>query len=154
VTPGGALIVTESAEPPAGLGSALLAMGLRVRTIDPAELTARPDLVAGQSVVLISAGLGLCRVALLSQRLGAPGEGPSVLVFGDGDPADLEACARGGFDYVTAPFLPGLLSNRLTPAQERSDLAEVVEVMATQASLQAYERDLADAQRSGLQRMA
>jgi sigma-B regulation protein RsbU (phosphoserine phosphatase) len=147
MTSGGALIVTESAEPPAGLPAALMAMGLRVRTIGPAELTGQPGLVAGQSVVLISAGLGLSRVALLSQWLGTPGDGPPVLVFGDGDPADLEACARGGFDYVTAPFLPGLLSNRLTPAQERSDLAEVVEAMATQASLQAYERDLADAQR-------
>lgn len=142
-----ALIVTESADPPTGLPPALMAMGLRVRTVHPADLVAEPDLVAGQSVILVSAALGLQRVALLSQRFGSPGAGPPVLVFPEGDPADLEACARGGFDYVTAPFLPGLLRSRLTPAQERSDLAEVVEVMATQASLQAYERDLADAQR-------
>ncbi|WP_254910005.1 hypothetical protein, partial [Micromonospora sp. NBS 11-29] len=139
-----ALVIAASG-PPGDLEAGLADLGLRVRHADPAELTLRPRLLHGHAVVLISAGLGLQRVATLSRRLTAGGSRPPVLVFADGDPAALEACARGGFEYVTPPYLPGLLRSRVTAAQERHDLARVAEAMATEATLLAYERDLSSA---------
>ncbi|GAB7044721.1 MULTISPECIES: PP2C family protein-serine/threonine phosphatase [Catenuloplanes] len=139
-----ALVVAESV-PPAELRAGLAGLGLQVRHAAPAELSARPALLHGHAVVLISAALGLQRVATLSRRLTARGVRPPVLVFADGDPAALEACARGGFDYVAPPYLPGLLRSRVSSAKERHDLARVVEAMATEATLLAYERDLVSA---------
>lgn len=136
-----ALVVADSGLP-GDLEAGLTDLGLRVHHADTAELAVRPQLLHGHAVVLISAALGLQRVATLSRRLTAGGTRPPVLVFADGDPAALEACARGGFDYVAPPYLPGLLRSRVTSAQERHDLTRVVEATATEATLLAYERDL------------
>jgi serine phosphatase RsbU (regulator of sigma subunit) len=128
------------------LGTALERLGLRMRAVRAGETQVPANPGAELDVVLISASLGLQRVALLSQRFAAIRPRPVVLVFPEDDLAVLEACARAGFDYVTAPFLPGLLRSRLLSAQERGNLTEAVEMMAVEAALRAHERDLSSAQ--------
>ncbi|MFG2052015.1 PP2C family protein-serine/threonine phosphatase [Micromonospora sp. NPDC048935] len=140
-----AIIVADSALRVPELTTALVETGLEARRFDPAELEYHPGLADGATVVLVSASLGLQRVALLSQRLAGLPQRPTVLVFPQGDLWALEACARGGFDYITEPFLPGLLRSRLSTASERGDLLDTVEEMATEASLRAYEQDLNNA---------
>ncbi|CAM3307000.1 PP2C family protein-serine/threonine phosphatase [Kibdelosporangium persicum] len=93
-------------------------------------------------LVLVSASFGLHRIALLSQRLAGPEDSPTVVVFPGEDLEELQACVRGGFDYVVPPFLPALLRTRLTSCRERGRLTRAVEEMAAVASLREYERDL------------
>jgi sigma-B regulation protein RsbU (phosphoserine phosphatase) len=124
------------------LGDALRRGGFDVRQAiasgtDPlAEPGVRPD------IVVVSADLGLRRVALLSEGLAVRGRLPTTLVYPESDLAALETCVRGGFDYVTPPFRPALLRMRLTSCWERGELTMAVEEMANAASLLAYERDL------------
>ncbi|NUR92827.1 MAG: SpoIIE family protein phosphatase [Nonomuraea sp.] len=134
-----ALVVAERAgEEVAELDGALRQEGFDVRHAAPADLPLhlRPDLL------LVSASLGLQRMALVSQRFLADGSAPTVVAFPEGDLAALEECVRGGFDYVTRPFLPGLLRARLNSCWERWQLSTTVEEMAELASLREYEREL------------
>jgi sigma-B regulation protein RsbU (phosphoserine phosphatase) len=133
-----ALVVTEPVLPTNDLDSALVDGGFDVRHASPADIAAQPGFPSGLDVVFVSAELGLQRVALLSQRL----TGVALLVFPQGDLASLEACARGGFDYVAPPFLPGLVRARVSSLRDRRDMVTAVEQMAAEASLRAYERDL------------
>jgi phosphoserine phosphatase RsbU/P len=136
------LVVARSAAAAGELVRSLAEAGFTVQHAEPSELTARPGLLDGPDVVLLSAALGLRRVALLSRRISATVRNPAVLVFPEGDLADLEMCARGGFDYVAPPYLPGLLRNRLGTGAERGQLVGLVEAVSVEASLRAYERDL------------
>lgn len=138
-----ALVFTDSGAPPYGLVSALDRLGMHVRCLPSADAN-RPDADEAPAAVLISASLGLQQVALLGQRFAATTA--RVLVFPEDDLTALEACARAGFEYVTAPFLPGLLSNRLISSHERGHQIETVELMAVEALLNDYERDLTSAQ--------
>lgn len=107
------------------------------------EVMSHPAHAPGAEVVLVSASLGLQRVALISQRLAdACPSAPTVLVFPQGDLAALEACVLGGFDYVMAPYQPALLRSRMSSCRERKRLARAVEEMAAAASLREYEQDL------------
>ena len=137
-----AMLVAETAPHADELHRALTTSGFDVRRARPAELADRPELLDEPDVVLVSAALGLQRVALLGQRFAGADKHPAVLVFPEDDPGALEACVRGGFDYVTPPYLPGLLRGRLVSSHERGRLVGAVEAMATMASLHAYERDL------------
>jgi phosphoserine phosphatase RsbU/P len=141
------LVVAGSSAAAGELTLALRGAGFRVRQVPPSRLPTHPELEPdGPDIVMLSAALGLREVALLSRRLSATVRSPSVLVFPDGDLAALELCARGGFDYVAPPFLPGLLRARLGSGRERGQLADMVESMAVEANLRAYERDLDIAQ--------
>ncbi|MGX4653744.1 PP2C family protein-serine/threonine phosphatase [Micromonospora sp. SCSIO 07396] len=123
------------------LRHALTGGGVDAVQVTPDELIERVDELAGVDAVFVSSSLGLQHVALLSHRLGS-GRRCAVLVFPEGDLSALEACVRAGFDYVTPPFLPALLDNRLASAGERGRLVTVAEEMAAQAVLRRYERDL------------
>lgn len=141
------LVVARAGAAASELTRGLRGAGFSVRQVPPSRLPAHPELEPdGPDVVVLSAALGLREVALLSRRLSATVRSPSVLVFPDGDFAALELCARGGFDYVAPPFLPGLLRARLGSGHERGQLADMVEAMAVEASLRAHERDLDIAQ--------
>jgi serine phosphatase RsbU (regulator of sigma subunit) len=132
-------------EPPAStddLDRGLTECGFTVVHASPAELASTPSLVDSADVVLASASLGLNRVALLAQRLAGADRPPVVLIFPQDDYEMLEACARGGFDYVTPPFRAGLLRGRMAPAMERRQLVGAVGELATEVNLRAYERDL------------
>ncbi|MEU1289226.1 PP2C family protein-serine/threonine phosphatase [Kitasatospora sp. NPDC005856] len=139
-----ALVVAEAVRPTRDLDAALADGGFEVRHADPAELLARPlpPSEADADLVLVSASLGLRRVALLSRRLAPLAGHGTVLVFPQGDLSALEECVRGGFDYVIPPYLPSLLRSRLYSSAERGQLIGVVEAMAAEASLLGYEREL------------
>ncbi|MCK2220658.1 SpoIIE family protein phosphatase [Actinomadura sp. ATCC 31491] len=138
-----ALVVAEPAEPASPavleLAGALRKEGFDVQRVEPDDLMVRhphPDLL------LISAALGLQRMALVSQRFLVDGRMPTIVAFPDDDLAALEECVRGGFDFVTRPFLPGLLRSRANSCWERWQLSTAVEEMAALASLREYEREL------------
>ncbi|MEV4571805.1 PP2C family protein-serine/threonine phosphatase [Nonomuraea jabiensis] len=138
-----ALVVAEPANPMSTavleLDGALREEGFEVQLAVPDDLVLRhphPDLL------LISAALGLQRMALVSQRFLVDGRMPTIVAFPDDDIAALEECVRGGFDYVTRPFLPGLLRSRANSCWERWQLSTTVEEMAALASLREYEREL------------
>jgi serine phosphatase RsbU (regulator of sigma subunit) len=100
------------------------------------------DTDIGPDALLVSASLGLQRVAMLARRFAHLPSPPTTIVFPQGDLGALEACVRGGFDYVLPPFLPSLLRSRMSSCWERGQLANAVEDMAAEASLRSYERDL------------
>ncbi|KAB8192728.1 SpoIIE family protein phosphatase [Nonomuraea phyllanthi] len=138
-----ALVVTEPADPTSPavleLDGALRAEGFEVELVVPDDLVLshpHPDLL------LISAALGLQRMALVSQRFLVDGRMPTIVAFPDDDLGALEECVRAGFDYVTRPFLPGLLRSRANSCWERWQLSTAVEEMAALASLREYEREL------------
>jgi hypothetical protein len=85
----------------------------------------------------------LHKIALLTERFASQGRPPTTVVYPEGDIAALETCVRAGFDYIAPPFAPSLLRTRLTTCWERGQLTMAVEEMATAASVQTYERDLA-----------
>ncbi|MEV5500761.1 SpoIIE family protein phosphatase [Nonomuraea fuscirosea] len=121
------------------LDGALRLEGFEVEHAVPDDLMLNrpsPDLL------LVSAALGLQRVALLCQRFVVDGRTPTVVAFPDDDIGALEECVRGGFDYVTRPFLPSLLRSRVNSCFERWQLSSTVEEMAALASLREYEREL------------
>jgi serine phosphatase RsbU (regulator of sigma subunit) len=137
-----ALIVGEHCQATRELSSALQLAGFLVRHTPPTEAIIRLGPDDGCDMLLVSASLGLRRIAVLSERLATSGSPPTTVVYPDGEVAALESCARAGFDYVTPPFLPSLLRSRLTSCLERGQLNLAVEEMATAASLRDYERDL------------
>jgi serine phosphatase RsbU (regulator of sigma subunit) len=135
------LVVADSTAEMPRLAPALSSGGFAVRTVTEEELfIADPD--AGPDALLVSASLGLQRVAMLARRFAHLPSPPTTIVFPQGDLGALEACVRGGFDYILPPFLPSLLRGRMSSCWERGQLASAVEDMAAEASLRAYERDL------------
>jgi serine phosphatase RsbU (regulator of sigma subunit) len=132
------LVVAEHVLPTPELEQALRDGGYDVRHASPAEVTEHP----APDLVLISASLGVRRVALVAERFGQQPRRPTVVVFPQGDLDALEACVRGGFDYVMPPFLPTLLCSQLTAYWERRQLVTALEEMVTEASLRERERDL------------
>jgi sigma-B regulation protein RsbU (phosphoserine phosphatase) len=136
------LVVADSPAGVPGLVPALSEGGFTVRTATEDQV-----LASGESDwpdgLLVSASLGLQRVAMLARRFAHLPNPPTTIVFPQGDLGALEACVRGGFDHVLPPFLPSLLRSRLSSCWERGQLASAVEDMAAEASLRAYERDLA-----------
>ncbi|MGP3954837.1 PP2C family protein-serine/threonine phosphatase [Nonomuraea sp. 3N208] len=138
-----ALVVAEPGKPASPavleLDGALRQEGFEVQHVVPDALVLQhphPDLL------LISAALGLQRMALVSQRFLVDGRMPTIVAFPDDDLAALEECVRGGFDFVTRPFLPSLLRSRANSCWERWQLSTTVEEMAALASLREYEREL------------
>jgi sigma-B regulation protein RsbU (phosphoserine phosphatase) len=138
-----ALVVGEPSTAVHDLDDALRADGFDVVHATPEDLAVRHETNLHPDLMLLSASLGLQRVALLSQRFQSrSGRAPTTVVYLDGDLAALESCVRGGFDYVTPPFLPSMLRIRLSSCWERWQLTTTVEEMAAEASLREYEREL------------
>lgn len=138
-----ALVVSDQGSGLAQLTKALTDGGFAVARQTEQELSAAPEPEEGPNVLLVSASHGLQRVALLHRRFAHLPHPPTTLVFPDGDDmASLEACVRGGFDYVLPPFLPSLLLSRMASCWERGQLVSAIEDMAAEASLREYERDL------------
>ena len=137
------LVVADSAAGVPGLVPALSEGGFAVRTATEDQVLASGETSDWPDGLLVSASLGLQRVAMLARRFAHLPNPPTTVVFPQGDLGALEACVRGGFDYVLPPFLPSLLRGRLSSCWERGQLASAVEDMAAEASLRAYERDLA-----------
>jgi hypothetical protein len=137
-----ALVVGEPSRVTRELGRALRAGGFDVRHATAADLDGPSPAGEDPDMVLVSATVGLRRVALISQQFIRGGRAPATVVFPDGDLTALESCVGGGFDYIVPPFRPGLLRTRLTSCWERGQLTMAVEEMATAASLRTYERDL------------
>ncbi|PRX97099.1 PP2C family protein-serine/threonine phosphatase [Allonocardiopsis opalescens] len=136
------LIVAESGEVAPELHQALHPDEFSVRGVSAAQLSA--DLAPHQSpdMVLVSASLGLHELTHISRRFSENDSSPTIVVYPDGDFAALESCVRGGYDYVTPPFLPSLLRSRMTSCWERSRLTQTVQEMENLASLREYEREL------------
>lgn len=137
-----ALVVAEPSGVSEELDDALRAGGFEVRHTTTADLACLTGPAPEPDLLLISATVGLRRVALISEQFMRDGRTPTTVVFPDGDISQLESCVGGGFDYVVPPFRPGLLRTRLSSCWERSQLTMAVEEMATAASLRTYERDL------------
>jgi sigma-B regulation protein RsbU (phosphoserine phosphatase) len=137
-----ALLVGEPSRTRQELGNALRLTGFEVRQAAPEETIGPPDPAPKPDMLLVSAALGLQRVAVLSERFATEGHPPTTVVYPEGDIAALESCVLGGFDYVMPPFAPGLLRTRLTTCRERGRLTMTVEEMANAASLHSYEREL------------
>ncbi|MER6944265.1 SpoIIE family protein phosphatase [Nonomuraea sp. NPDC000554] len=140
-----ALVVAEPSgvsEAVVELDGALRQEGFDVRHAAPADLARRPDAWPYPDLLLVSASLGLQRMALFTQRFLIDGRTPTIVAFPDDDLGALEECVRGGFDYVTRPFLPSLLRSRVNSCWERWQLSTTVEEMAALASLREYEREL------------
>ena len=141
-----ALVVAEpgeaASEAVVELDGVLREEGFEVRHAGPSELAMRPDSWPHPDLLLVSASLGLQRMALVSQCFLIDGRVPTIVAFPDGDLGALEECVRGGFDYVTRPFLATLLRSRVNSCWERWQLSTTVEEMAALASLREYEREL------------
>ncbi|MEU7899590.1 SpoIIE family protein phosphatase [Nonomuraea sp. NPDC049152] len=140
-----ALVIAETADAASEavleLDGALRKEGFDVRHAAPDDLATHhawphPDLL------LVSASVGLHRMALVSRRFVVEGRTPTIVAFPGEDLAALEECVRGGFDYLTRPFLPSLLRSRVNSCWERWQLSSTVEEMAALASLREYEREL------------
>lgn len=137
------LVVADTAARMPRLEPALTEGGFAVRTATEDEVLATDGPGVGPDGLLVSASLGLQRVAMLARRFAHLPNPPTTIVFPQDDIDALEACVRGGFDYIMPPFLPSLLRSRMSSCWERGQLASAVEDMAAEASLRAYERDLA-----------
>lgn len=137
-----ALLVADRADAVPELVAALGVEDIGVTQVSAAYLADHPSASAGCDVLLISASLGLQQIALIAQHVTVADRSPTLVVFPEGDFQALEACVRGGFDYVVPPYLPGLLRSRLTSCWERWQLTMTVEEMAAAVSLREYERDL------------
>ncbi|HEX5400910.1 MAG TPA: PP2C family protein-serine/threonine phosphatase [Pseudonocardiaceae bacterium] len=116
--------------------------GFQTRRSTPAEIFDGTARWAEATIVLVSASLGLPQVASIGRQLLTSPLPATMVVFAQDDFGALEACVRGGFDYVVPPYLPALLRIRLSTCQERSKLAATVEELAATATLHQYERDL------------
>jgi sigma-B regulation protein RsbU (phosphoserine phosphatase) len=136
------LLVSAQASTIRELPAALREGGFEVRqvTADELDLLAEPGM--SPDTLLVSADLGLQRIALLSERFAVLGRLPTTIVYPESDIGQLDTCVRGGFDYVAPPFRPALLRMRLTSFRERGELTMAVEEMANAASLFAHERNL------------
>lgn len=137
------LVVADSTARMPRLEPALSEGGFAVRMATEDEVLAGDESVELPDGLLVSASLGLQRVAMLARRFAHLPNPPTTIVFPQDDLDALEACVRGGFDYIMPPFLPSLLRSRMSSCWERGQLASAVEDMAAEASLRAYERDLA-----------
>lgn len=138
-----ALLIGDPNRTRTELANALLLAGYTVKHLSPAEMTEPADPAFSPSLLLASATIGLKRIAMLGERFASgSGQLPNTMVYLDGDIIALELCVRGGFDYLTPPFSPGLLRTRLSTCWERGQLTMAVEEMASAASLRSYERDL------------
>ncbi|HEY0496359.1 MAG TPA: SpoIIE family protein phosphatase [Kutzneria sp.] len=137
-----ALVVAEEHATTRELDRALRAAGFAVRHAVPGQEHAVAASAEPPDIVLVSASLGLHRLATLGQRFAADGLSPTVVVFPQDDYDALETCVTAGFDWVMPPFLPALLRSRLSTCWERSQLAIAVEDMAAVANLREYERDM------------
>ncbi|MEU9890735.1 PP2C family protein-serine/threonine phosphatase [Sphaerisporangium sp. NPDC051011] len=126
----------------AELDEVLRADGFDVAHSSPDDLTMRTETSPQPDLLMVSASLGLQRVALVGQHFMVDGRMPTIISFPEDDLAALEECVEGGFDYVTPPFRRTLLRSRMNSCQERSRLSSTVEEMAALASLREYERDL------------
>ncbi len=139
-----ALIVGYQSSVTRELCNALQLGGFETHEATPEEVATQLEPEIQPDTLLVSADLGLQRIALLSERLAKEGRPPATVVFPEGKGVTaLEACVRAGFDYVTPPFAPSLLRTRLTTCRERGQLTMAIQEMATAASLHTYERDLA-----------
>jgi phosphoserine phosphatase RsbU/P len=138
-----ALIVGDRPGITRELYNALRLSGFEAVLATSEEIVTRPDQDIQPDTLLVSAELGLHRVALLSERFAREGRPPTTVVYPEDDLSALETCVRAGFDYVTPPFAPSLLRTRLSSCWQRGQLTMAVEEMATAASLRSYERDLA-----------
>jgi sigma-B regulation protein RsbU (phosphoserine phosphatase) len=136
------LIVSAQPSPVRELPAALREGGFEVRQVTADELDLRPEPGASPDTLLVSADLGLQRIALLSERFAVQGQLPTTIVYPESDVTQLDTCVRGGFDYVAPPFRPALLRMRLTSQRERGELTMAVEEMANAASLSVHERNL------------
>ncbi|MGW3995022.1 PP2C family protein-serine/threonine phosphatase [Amycolatopsis sp. NPDC004772] len=137
-----ALLVADSENPAPELERVLRAEDIGLTKVSAAGFADRPGRLDAD-VLLVSASLGLQRVALIAQQVAVTGASATLLVFPEGEDFQaLEACARGGFDFVVPPYLPGLLRSRMTSCWERWQLTMTVEEMAAAASVREYERDL------------
>jgi sigma-B regulation protein RsbU (phosphoserine phosphatase) len=136
------LVVAESEGTTDELDRALCNEGFDVQhaTISEVFMSTQPR--ATPTILLVSASLGLERIARLRHQLTSDPRSLTTLVFPNGDFAALESCVQGGFDYVAPPFLPGLVHRRVVSCQERSQLSMTVEQIADAASLRAYELEL------------
>ncbi len=138
-----ALLVADSEDPAPDLERVLHEENIGLTKVSAAGFADRPGGRVDADVLLVSASLGLQRVALIAQQVALAGASATLLVFPEaGDFRALEACARGGFDFVLPPYLPGLLRSRMTSCWERWQLTMTVEEMAAAASVREYERDL------------
>jgi sigma-B regulation protein RsbU (phosphoserine phosphatase) len=138
-----ALIVGDDPAITRELDSALRQSGFDVIVVTAEEAVTHPDLAVTPETLMVSAAVGLDRIALLTERFAVQGRPPTTVVYPEDDIEALEAFVRAGFDYIAPPFAPSLLRSRLTTCRERGQLTMAVEEMATAASLQSYERDLA-----------
>lgn len=145
---GRVLVISQLGRAPRELHDALRADGFQVDHLATDELSPAIGAQYAPDIVLASASLGLPRLGLLEDHLAQPGEGtpdrmPNILVFPEGGGlADLVDCVGGGFDYITPPFLPGLLRSRVSSCGDRSRLQSLVAKMAAEASLHDYEQQL------------
>jgi hypothetical protein len=137
-----ALVISEPGLDTRDLNDALYAGGFEVSHATAGGLSDREELGSVPDILLVSASLGLQHVALLSQQFSHASKPPTVVVFPQGDFDALEACVRGGFDYVTPPYLSTLLRSRMLSCWQRGQLVTAVEDMSAEASLHAYERDM------------
>ncbi|MBO2448765.1 SpoIIE family protein phosphatase [Actinomadura barringtoniae] len=137
-----ALIIADPSATADELAATLRGDGFEVRHGTAADV---PELAQGSALpdmLLASAALGPQGLTRVSEWFTGDGRTPSVVVFPEDDLAALETCVRAGFDYVTPPFRPSLLRNRMASCWERGQLTTAVEDMATSASLREYEREL------------
>lgn len=137
-----ALVVAEPSATVDELGVALRAASFEVHHNVPADIASPAMAIEAPDLLLVSASLGLQRVALLARRFSEGHRAPTTLVFPDSGIDAVESCVRGGFDYVLPPFRPVLLRGRLSTCAERGQLTTAVEEMAATASLREYEREL------------
>ncbi|MFC0547807.1 PP2C family protein-serine/threonine phosphatase [Kutzneria chonburiensis] len=137
-----ALVVAEEHATTRELDRALRTAGFAVRHAVPGQEHAVAASAEPPDIVLVSASVGLHRLATLGQRFAADDVNPAIVVFPQDDFEALEACVTAGFDWVMPPFLPALLRSRLSTCWERSQLATAVEDMAAVANLREYERDM------------
>ncbi|GLX05327.1 PP2C family protein-serine/threonine phosphatase [Microbispora sp. NBRC 16548] len=70
----------------------------------------------------------------------------AVMVYLDGELADLEACVKHGYHYLVPPYRGSLIRTQLMCDVERHRLARVAEEAALAVSLRQYERELRIAQ--------
>jgi sigma-B regulation protein RsbU (phosphoserine phosphatase) len=136
------LLVADNEDSTPDLDQALLQEGIHVTRATAVQVVGRPALFSGVDVLLVSASLGLHRVALIAQQVVMIEEPPGLVVFPDGDLDALESCVQGGFDYLVPPFLPSLVRSKMTSCRERWRLSTTVEEMAAAASIREYEREL------------
>ncbi len=142
------LIVSQRGRISNQLHSALHSDGFQVHQLAADDLSPAVPEQYAPDIILASASLGLRRLGLLEDHFAAPGRPaggpmPSIVVFPEGNLTPLVDCVvSGGFDYITPPFLPGLLRSRVSSCEDKDRLQALVAKMAAEASLRDYEQQL------------